>query len=231
LLGCEVYVAPGDLHGRSPQDKNPYHLVLLARDRQGYQNLIKLVTTAHLEGFFYKPRVDKKLLERHHQGLIALSACLRGELGRLIVEGRREEARNAARWHQEVFGDFYLELQPHPIPELEAVNKELVSMSRELGLPLVATNDCHYVMKEDAPTQDLLLCIQTNTSVHDEKRLRMPGDYFYLRSPQEMAQLFSEVPQAIASTEEIAEKCDLELDFGKVHLPPVETPEGLRPDE
>ncbi|MBU2008340.1 MAG: DNA polymerase III subunit alpha [Chloroflexi bacterium] len=231
LLGCEVYVAPGDLHGRSLQDKNPYHLVLLARDRQGYQNLIKLVTTAHLEGFFYKPRVDKKLLEEHHQGLIALSACLRGELGRLILEGRREEARNAARWHQEVFGDFYLELQPHPIPELEALNKELVSMSRELGLPLVATNDCHYVMKEDAPAQDLLLCIQTNTSVHDEKRLRMPGDYFYLRSPQEMVQLFSEVPQAIASTEEIAEKCDLELDFGKVHLPPVETPQGLRPDE
>ena len=229
ILGCEVYVSLGDHRDRT--QKKPYHLILLARDKKGYQNLIHLVTQAHLEGFFYKPRVDRKLLEEHHQGLIALSSCPQGEVGRLLLEGRGTDARKAALWHKEVFGDFYLEIQPHPIPEVQAINRGMVEISSELGLPLVATNDVHYVDKADAGAQELLLCIQTNTSIYDEKRLKMPGDYFYLRSPQEMAELFRDIPQALKNTLEVAEKCSLELEFGQVHLPPVETPAGQDPQE
>jgi len=228
ILGCEVYLAPS---GRTSQDKNPYHLILLAKNKTGYRNLIHLVTKAHLEGFYYKPRADRELLMEHSEGLIALSACPQGEVGRLIVEGRAEEAGRAALWYKEVFGDFYLEVQRHPIPELEVINRELYRLSRELDIPLVATNDVHYVYKEDAPTHDLLLCIQTNTSIYDEKRLRMPGETFYLRSPEEMMELFTDLPQAIACTRDIAEKVDLELEFGRVYLPEVEVPEGRTADE
>ena len=231
ILGCEFYVAPVNRHSREAGDKNPYHLILLARNEVGYHNLIQLTTKAHLEGFYYKSRVDRELLAFHHDGLIALSACIQGEVPRLISEGRSEEARQAARWHQEVFGDFFLELQRHPLPELEGINSELIAMGQELDIPIVATNDVHYVLREDAPAHELLLCIQTNSTIYDEKRMRMPGDSFYLRSPEEMAELFSDLPQALENSQRIADMCQLELRFGRLLLPKVETPRGKTADD
>ncbi|MEE8473655.1 MAG: DNA polymerase III subunit alpha, partial [Dehalococcoidia bacterium] len=229
ILGCEVYISLTDRHNRS--DKFASHLVLLAKNETGYRNLIQLVTRGHLEGHFYKPRVDRELLTQYHEGLVALSACPKGELGQHILGGRLDEARQTALWYREVFGDFYLEIMPHPIPELEKINKALVEMGRELDIPLVATNDVHYVDREDASAQDLLLCIQTNTTVHDEKRMKMAGDYFYLRSQEEMAELLPELPQALANTHAVAEMCELELEFGGLRLPQVDLPEGKTPDE
>jgi len=231
IIGCEVYLAPNSRFGRDASDKNHRHLTLLAENRKGYQNLIQLVTKAHLEGFYYRPKVDKELLEQHHQGLIALSACAGGEIPRLIQEGRLEEAKQAALWYQQTFGDFYLEIQRHPIPELEQINQVLISISDEMGIPLVAANDTHYVNKEDASTHDLLLCIGTNSSIYDEKRIKMPGDFFYLKSPQEMAELYRDIPQAIENTERIAEKCNLKLEFGRLHLPEIELPQGKTADQ
>lgn len=231
VIGCEVYVAPGSRHSKTTADKNPYHLILLAKNRQGYKNLLQLVTSAHLEGFYYKPRVDKELLQKYSDGLIALSACTNGEIGRLLLGGGEVEARKAARWYQDVFQDFYLELQPHPIPEQEEVNRRLVKLSDETGIPLVATNDVHYIRREDAEAHDMLLCIQTNTSIHDEKRMKMPGDFFYLKSIEEMKQHFSDLPQAIENTVKVADKCNLELEFERHHLPAIDVPEGLTPDD
>ncbi len=230
ILGCEFYVAPVSRHSREANNKKPYHLILLARNEVGYHNLIQLTTKAHLEGFYYKPRVDRELLALHHDGLIALSACLQGEIPRLILEGRSEEAREAARWHREVFGDFFLELQRHPLPELEQINSELIAIGEELDIPVVATNDVHYVLREDASAHELLLCIQSNSTIYDEKRMRMPSDSFYLRSPEEMAELFSELPQALENSQRIADMCQLELHFGRLLLPEVETPEGKPAD-
>jgi len=231
IIGCEIYIAQGSRFSRNAGDKSNYHLVLLARNQIGYQNLIQLVTKAHLEGFYYRPRVDKELLEQYNQGLIALSACLAGEVSRLILSGRYEDAKQAALWYKKTFGDFYLEIMKHPIPELEAVNNHLIPMSRELDIPLVATNDTHYVNREDASAHDLLLCIGTNSSVHDEKRMKMAGDFFYLKSPQEMAELFRDIPQALENTERIAEMCNLDLEFGRLHLPEIELPEGKTADQ
>ncbi len=231
IIGCEIYIAPNGRLNRNAGDKYNYHLVLLAKDITGYQNLIQLTTKAHLEGFYYKPRVDKELLEQHKEGLIALSACLAGEIPRLVLSRRYDDARQAALWYKQTFGDFYLELMKHPVAELEGVNNYLIQMSRELDIPLVATNDTHYINKEDASAHDLLLCIGTNTTIHDEKRLKMAGDTFYLRSPQEMAELFKDTPQALENTGIIADKCNLELEFGRLHLPVIELPEGKTPDQ
>jgi len=231
IIGCEIYIAQGSRFSRNAGDKSNYHLVLLARNQTGYQNLIQLVTKAHLEGFYYRPRVDKELLEQYNQGLIALSACLAGEVSRLILSGRYEDAKQAALWYKKTFGDFYLEIMKHPIPELEAVNNHLIPMSRELDIPLVATNDTHYVNREDASAHDLLLCIGTNSSIHDEKRMKMAGDFFYLKSPQEMAELFRDIPQALENAERIAEMCNLDLEFGRLHLPEIELPEGKTADQ
>ncbi|NQT73037.1 MAG: DNA polymerase III subunit alpha [Chloroflexi bacterium] len=231
ILGCELYVAPGDRSSRTPTEKNAYHLVVLAKNEVGYHNLLQLSSKGFLEGFYYKPRVDKELLAQHHEGLIALSACIQGEPARLIQDGRLQDAEEAAKWYKEIFGDFYLELQNHGIPEQVQVNKALIAMSKKLDIPLVATNDTHYVEKEDAPIHDILLCIQTNNTVHDEKRMRMADDSFYLRSPQEMAELFAECPEAIENTGRIAEMCELNLEFGRLHLPEIEIPKGKTPDE
>jgi len=231
IIGCETYVAETDRQSRNASDKNIYHLVLLARNHQGYQNLIQLITKAHLEGFYYKPRVDKELLAKHHEGLIALSACAHGELPRLILSGRLEEAATQAIWYKETFDDYYLEIQRHPIPELEKINEGLLSLSSQLNIPVVATNDVHYVNKEDAPIQELLLCIQTNTSIYDEKRLKMAGDFFYLKSPEEMAELFVDLPQALENTKKIADMCQLELEFGRLHLPRVDLPKDKTSDD
>jgi DNA polymerase-3 subunit alpha len=231
IIGCEVYLAPNSRFGRDAGDKNHYHLILLARDRTGYRNLIQLTTRAHLEGFYYRPRVDKELLEQYHQGLIALSACVSGELPRLILDGRLEEAKQAALWYKQTFDGFYLEIMRHPISELERINQVLIAMAGELDIPLVATNDVHYVRREDASAHDLLLCIGTNSSIHDDKRVKMAGDFFYLKSAQEMAELFQDIPQALENTERIAEQCHLELEFGRLYLPDVELPESKTADQ
>ena len=231
IIGCEMYIAPGARTSRNVGDKNNYHLILLAKDKVGYQNLIQLTTKAHLEGFYYRPRVDKALLEQHNQGLIALSACLAGEVSQLILNRRYDEAKQAALWYKRTFGDFNLEIMRHPITELEAVNRQLIQMGVELDIPVVATNDTHYINREDASTHDLLLCIGTNTTIHDEKRLKMAGDTFYLRSPEEMAELFRDVPMALENTGLIADKCNLDLEFGRLHLPEVELPDGKTADQ
>jgi len=231
IIGCEVYVAETDCRSREPAHKNPYHLTLLVKNEKGYRNLLQLVTKSNLEGFYYKPRVDKELLKLHHDGLIALSGCAHGELSRLILEGRNDELTGAASWYKEVFGDYYLEIQRHPIPELEQINQELISLSTKLNIPPVATFDVHYVDEKDAPAHELLLCVQTNTSVYDEKRLKMAGDFFYLKSPEEVEQLFADLPQAVENTQAIADMCQLELDFTKLHLPRVELPQGRKADD
>jgi DNA polymerase-3 subunit alpha len=231
IIGCEVYVAETDYHSRESAHKTPYHLTLLVKNEKGYRNLLQLVTKSHLEGFYYKPRVDKELLKLHHDGLIALSGCAHGELARLILERRNDELAKAASWYKEVFGDYFLEIQRHPVPELEQINQELISLSTKLNIPPVATFDVHYVDKKDAPAHELLLCIQTNTSVYDEKRLKMSGDFFYLKSPEEATQLFADLPQAVENTQAIADMCQLELDFSKLHLPQVELPQGQKADD
>ena len=231
IIGCELYIAPGERHSRTAASKNPYHVILLAKDKVGYHNLLRLSSKGYLEGFYYKPRVDKELLTQHHDGLIALSSCLNGEMGRLILEGRYTDAEKAAEWYKEVFGDFYLELQEHTIPELAQINKELIAMNRKLGIPLVAANDTHYVNQGDAPIHDILLCIQTNTTIYDERRFKMADDSFYLKSPQEMEALFAEHPQALENAARIAEMCQLELEFGRLALPQIELPEGKTADK
>jgi DNA polymerase-3 subunit alpha len=231
IIGCEVYVAPNSRFGREPADKNHHHLVLLAKNQTGYHNLIQLTTKANLEGFYYRPRVDKELLEKYHEGLIGLSACLGGEIPKLILEGRGEEAKQAALWYKQTLGDFYLEIQRHPIAELEQVNQALIPMADELGLPLVASNDVHYINREDAASHDLLLCIGTNTSIYDEKRIKMAGDFYYLKTPQEMAEAYKDIPQALESTERIAEMCNLKLEFGRLHLPEIDLPQGKNADQ
>ncbi len=231
IIGCELYLSPSHRQSKGPLEKSPYHLTMLAKDMEGYQNLIQLVTKSQLEGFYYKPRVDRELLSHHHRGLVALSGCPNGEVPRLLREGREEEAREAALYYKELFGDYFIEIQMHPIPELIELNQGLISIARGLGLPIVATNDVHYVYKEDAPAHDLLLCIQTNSTIYDEKRMKMAGDFFYLKSADEMGELFSELPDAISNTERIADMCNLELEFGRLHLPEVETPQGKTADD
>ena len=231
IIGCEVYVAQTNRQSRDPSEKTPYHLTLLAKNEQGYHNLLQLVTKAQLEGFYYKPRVDKELLANYHEGLIALSGCAHGELPRLILQRRLEDAATEAIWHKEIFGDYYLEIQRHPIPELDQINEGLLSLSSRLNIPIVATSDVHYINKEDAYTHDLLLCIQTNTSIYDEKRLKMAGDFFYLKTQKEMAEQFADLPQALDNTQKIAEMCHLELDFGQLHLPKVDLPQGESADD
>jgi len=231
IIGCEIYIAPNSHKSRNPGDKNTYHLVLLAKNKQGYENLLKLTSIAHLDGFYYKPRVDKELLARYSQGLVAMSACLSGELSTLLLTRQREEAREAALWYRNTFENFYIEIMRHPMPEMEAVNPQLIELARELDIPLVATNDTHYIYKEDASAHDLLLCIGTNTTVNDKKRLKMASDSFYLKSAQEMAEQYRDIPEALANTEEVASLCNLELEFGRLHLPEIERPEGKSADE
>jgi DNA polymerase-3 subunit alpha len=229
IIGCEMYLARRNMQSRQPRiDGRPYHLVLIAEDQQGYQNLLEMTTRSHLDGFYYKPRIDKEMLSQHADGLVALSACAKGEVAHLLTQGDDEGARRAAAWYQELLGPrrFYLELQEHDIPELADLNRQLISLSRELDIPLVATNDVHYVRPEDLQAHDLLLCIQTNTTVNDPKRMKMQGSGYHLRSPDEMAALFGEVPEALANTVEIAERCNLSFDFDTLHLPPFHVPAG-----
>ena len=230
IIGCEMYVAPQGRQSRSAADKSPYHLTLLAKDEKGYRNLLQLTTKAHLEGFYYRPRVDRELLEQHREGLVALSGCLQGEVPRLLLEGQSEEARKAAEWNREVFGDFYLEIQRHPLAELDRVNPLLIALGEECGIPIVATNDVHYILKDDFRSHELLLCIQRNTTIHDDKRYSM-GETFYLMGEEEMAGLFPDIPQAMENTQRVADMCNLELEFGRLLLPQAATPPGKTADE
>ena len=233
IIGCEVYVAHRSRHDRNASERSPYHLVLLARDNTGYRNLMQLVTRAHLEGFHYRPRIDWELLEQNHQGLICLSGCASGEVPRLIADGNMDEARTKILRYQELFGEgYFLELQRHEhVQQLPAINEELTRFSKELGVPLVVTNDSHYVRKHEAPFQDLYICIQTNTTVQDEKRLRMEDDSYYVKSPEEMQRLFSDYPKALENTQLIADMCKVELGFGQTHLPKFPTPNDMPADE
>ena len=228
IIGMEAYVAPRSHRDRDAKlDRKPYHLVLLAQNDTGYHNLMRLATIAQLEGFYYKPRVDKELLAEHSDGLIVLSGCGSSEVSRLLQNGQSDQARKVINWYRDVFpGRYYLELQEHDIPELTQVNRQLISLARELDLPLVATNDTHYTRREDASIHDVLLCIQTGKTVTEPKRMRMNGDSFYLKSGAEMAALFPEAPDALANTLRIAEMCQVELEFGHYHLPPFQVPEG-----
>ncbi|MBN1177811.1 MAG: DNA polymerase III subunit alpha [Anaerolineae bacterium] len=228
LIGVEAYLAPRTLHDRSKRsDGKPHHVVLLAQNQTGYKNLLKLSSIAMLEGFYYKPRIDKQVLEEYGEGLIVTSACVSGEIPRLIRQGRNEEAERVVAWYKDRFpGRFFLELQQHDIQELPAINRGLIDLARRYDVPLVATNDIHYVDRNDAATHDILLCIGTGKVVGEADRMRMDGDTFYMRSPAEMAHLFAEVPEALTNTLRVAEMCDVEIEFGHYHLPNFDVPEG-----
>ena len=229
IIGCEVYVAPGSRFDRDPSASNRYHhLVLLAENNEGYHNLIKIVSRGFTEGFYYKPRIDKELIRQYHQGIIALSACLAGEVPDLISRGFYEEAKQAALEMEEVFGrgNYFLELQDHGIPMQKTVNQALLRMSKETGIELVATNDIHYTYAEDAEAHDILLCIQTGKKVTDEDRMRYEGGQFYVKSPEEMAQLFPYALEALENTHKIAMRCHVEIEFGHYKLPKFPVPDG-----
>jgi len=229
IVGCEVYVAPGSRFTKGNargSSEASYHLVLLCQNLIGYRNLCHLISAAYREGFYYRPRIDWGLLAERNEGLIALSACLGGELPTLFNLGQPEDARRRATEMAQVFDKerFYLELQENYLPEQKKANEGLVRISQELGLPLVATNDCHYLRREDAFAHEVLLCIQTGKTMDDPKRMRFTNDEFYVKSPQEMAALFADYPQALANTLVIADQCNLELDFNTYHFPQYEKP-------
>ncbi len=235
IFGCEVYMAYESMYQERPNiDNTRYHLVLLAKNETGYRNLVKLLTKAHLEGFYYKPRIDEELLAQYSEGLIGLSACLQGKIPQLILAKKIEQAKKTALKYQEILGkgNFYLELQHHPnIKEQKLVNDTLISFSKELGIPLVATNDSHYLRPEDAEVQDILMLINTGADPNDPERLTMKADDFSLRPPEQMIEDFKEVPQAIENTQKIAEQCNFEFVLGKTKLPHFETPNNKTPDE
>ena len=230
VLGCEVYVAP---HSRFDKEmtggeERYNHLILLAENDIGYHNLIKIVSIGFTEGYYYRPRVDHEVLEKYHEGLICLSACIAGEIPRQILRGQLQEARETAAWFRDTFGpdNYFLELQDHGIPAQRTVNMELLSISKEMGIPLVATNDVHYTLKEDTDSHDVLLCIQTAAHVNDENRLRYERGQFYVRSEEEMRALFPYALEAIENTQKIADRCNVTIEFGKTKLPHFEVPEG-----
>ncbi len=234
ILGCEVYVAPKNrtIKESLPGLPNAFHLVLLAKDLEGYRNLCKLVTKSYMEGFYYKPRIDRELIERYHKGLIGMSACLHGELSYWIMNGDYERAKEVAEFYKGLFGkdSFFIELMDNGIQEQREVNPELIRLSREMEIPLVVSNDCHYLSKDDFKPHDILLCIQTGKVVTDEKRLKFSTDQLYFKSPEEMSSLFSEYPEAVKNTLMIAEQCNLELPLDQHRFPVFDLPDGQAPE-
>ena len=230
ILGCEVYVAPGSRFDRETVkgEERYYHLVLLAENDLGYSNLTKIVSKGYVDGFYYKPRVDMEILQQYHEGIIALSACLAGEVPRYLVRNFYEEGKKAALRYQEIFGkgNFFLELQDHGIPEQRLVNQQLMRMSQETGIELVATNDVHYTYESDADSHDILLCIQTGKKVSDEDRMRYEGGQYYVKSEEEMRSLFPYALQALENTQKIADRCEVNIEFGVTKLPRFDVPEG-----
>ncbi|HOA43272.1 MAG TPA: DNA polymerase III subunit alpha, partial [Bacillota bacterium] len=229
IIGCEVYTAARSMADRDPEkDKHQGHLVLLAKDRQGYKNLMKIVSAGYTKGFYYKPRVDKELLRRYSEGLIALSACLAGDIPAKLLNDDYEGAKAEALEYLEIFGEgnFYLEIQDQGLEEQYKILPYMKRLREETGIPFVATNDVHYVNREDAAHHDILLCIQTGKTVDDQDRMRFPNDQFYLKSEEEMARLFSDIPEALENTARIADACNVEFQFGELHLPEFKAPEG-----
>ncbi len=230
IIGCEVYVAPGSRFDREIGDHSDryYHLILLAENEKGYQNLSKIVSRSFTEGYYYKPRVDKELLREFHEGIICSSACLAGEVARDLVRGDKEAAEKAALEYQDIFGkgNFFLELQDHGYPDQQTVIAGVLEMSRKLDIPMIATNDCHYTFADDAEAHDVLLCIQTGKKVSDENRMRYPGGQFYVKSEEQMKELFPYAQEALENTQKIADRCNVTIEFGKTKLPHFEVPEG-----
>ncbi len=233
IIGCEVYTSPRTIRDKDPNfDKYQGHLVLLAKNMQGYKNLIKLVSISYTEGFYYKPRVDLEELEKHSEGIIALSACLAGDVAKSLMNRNYNKAKFYATKYNEIFGEgnFFLEVQDHNIPEQKEVNAGIVELSKETGIPLVATNDVHYVRKEDSKTHDVLMCIQMGKTVDDPNRMRFGSDEFYLKSREEMEDSFSYIEEALDNTVKIAEMCNVEFDFNTIHLPKYDVPDGKTPE-
>ena len=226
IIGCEVYVAPRSRFDKEPGvDKQYYHLILLAKNNQGYKNLSKLVSIGFTEGYYYKPRIDLEVLEKYHEGLIVLSGCLAGAVNRALLEGQIEKAEEIALWHKNVFGeDYYIEIQNNGIREQVLANQKLIQLARKLNIPLVATNDAHYLKKEDAYNHEILLCIQTGKRMSDEDRMKFETDELYIKSPEEMSEYFSAFPDAIENTVKIADKCNVEFEFGHTILPNYDVP-------
>ena len=225
IIGCEVYVAPRSRFDKEPIDKQYYHLILLAKNNQGYKNLSKLVSIGFTEGYYYKPRIDLEVLEKYHEGLICLSACLAGAVNQALLNGQTEKAEEIALWHKRVFGeDYYIEIQNNGIREQVLANQKLVQLARKLDIPLVATNDAHYLKREDAYSHEILLCIQTGKRMSDEDRMKFDTDELYVKSPEEMSEYFKAFPDAIENTVKIAEQCNVEFEFGHTILPNYDVP-------
>lgn len=230
IIGCEVYVAPVSRFEKKSTDRiheSSFHLILLCKDINGYKNLTRLVSKAYLEGFYYRPRIDKDLLSQYSGGLIGLSSCLKGEIPYYLASGMIDKAREVALNYKRILGtdNFYLEVQANELPEQQEVNRQLIELSRDLHIGLVATNDCHYLRKEDAKAHDVLLCIQTGKTLKDTNRMKFSSDTFYFKSPAEMKELFKDIPEAITNTKKIAERCNLDFKFGEFHLPKYDVPE------
>ncbi|HQK87890.1 MAG TPA: PHP domain-containing protein, partial [Acidobacteriota bacterium] len=221
IIGSEVYIVSGSRHEKTRASEDSFHLILLVKDRDGYQNLCRLVSLSYLEGFYYRPRIDFELLRRHSRGLIGLSACLAGEIPTCIMAGNEAGAEAAARRYAEIFGDgnFYLELQDHGLPNQAPVNEALVALSRRTGIPLVATNDCHYLEPADALAHEVLVCIQTGKLLADENRMEFQSKEFYVKTADEMAARFGHVPEALANTLQVAERCQFEFDLQSRYYP------------
>jgi DNA polymerase-3 subunit alpha len=234
LIGCEMYLAPNGLaQKRAKIDDARHHLILLAKNEAGYKNLLRLVSIAHLEGFYYKPRVDKEVLRKHSEGLVALSACIEGEVPSLVLSGKTDEAEHTAREYEKIFGkgNFFLEIQHHPkYPNQKIANDGVIGISRRTGIPLVATTDMHYVRPDDAPIQDILLCVQTNRKVSEQNRMNLMDFALYMRSPEEMAADFNEIPEALENTVRVAEMCNLEIELGNIKLPCFKVPDRFTPE-
>jgi len=234
IIGLETYVARRTMYDKEAEDKSSSHLLLLARDFSGYQSLVKLASAAQVDGFYYKPRIDHNLLEKHHEGLIISSACPSGEVARAILNDNPGEAARVAAYYRDLVGpdNYYLEIQDHGLADQQKINRGVLELSRRMGIPVIATNDVHYVRQEHADAQEILLCIQTNTTMDDPTRMRMETQNFYLRSAQEMAAVFAEVPEALRNTLRVSELCNLEIDFNRVILPELDfVPEGMTPGE
>ena len=237
IIGCEVYVAPGsrfDKTSDANKGERAYnHLILLAKDNNGLANLNRLVSAGFTEGFYRRPRIDEELLAKWHEGLICLSGCVSGKVACMVLDGNLEGAKKTAIAYDELFGrgNYYLEIQANTTPQQARVNSALIKISRETGIPLVATNDCHYLKKSDAEAQDILMCISTGARIDDENRMRMVTNDFYVKSETEMRQFLSEIPEAIDNTMKIAEMCHTEYDFNTIHLPVYEVPEGYASHE
>lgn len=231
IIGCEIYVAGKSMHIKQPDlDNETYHLVLLVQNSRGYENLMKIVSTASIEGFYYKPRVDHEFLKAHSEGLIATSACLGGEVQSNLLKGNRAKAKKLALLYKDIFkGEFYLELQYHGMSEQLQVNELIIDLAKECDIPIICTNDVHYINKKDSHSHEILLCIQTGKTMEDEKRMKYPSDEFYLKSPEEMGKTFSYIPEALENTVKIAEKCNFHYEFHVSKLPKFPLPEGVGP--